>query len=106
MSKNPPIQGVTAKKPIAPLAGKPVCELLEKMRRNPAGDWCIKDVETLCAQTGMKFKPPTRGSHYKIVGPGETFILTIPAEKPVKKPYIRTLVNMADRVRARTGATR
>ena len=80
------------------------CELLEKMRKNPAGDWTVKDVETLCRQTGMTMKPPTRGSHYKIVAPGIRGILTVPARKPVKSCYIRNLVALADAFRNRPGA--
>lgn len=104
MAKDPIIQGVNLEKGVAPPPKRRPCEILEKMRNNPGGDWSIKDVETLCAQTGLRLKAPTRGSHYKVSVAGEHFILTIPAEKPVKKPYIRKLVAMADRMQSRTGA--
>jgi len=32
-------------------------DLLERMRRNPAGDWTIQDVETLCREHGLLFVP-------------------------------------------------
>jgi hypothetical protein len=31
-------------------------ELLEKMRRNPAGDWRIQDVEAVCREHGLLFR--------------------------------------------------
>jgi hypothetical protein len=32
-------------------------DLLERMRRNPAGDWAIRDVETVCCEYGVLFRP-------------------------------------------------
>jgi hypothetical protein len=32
-------------------------DLLERMRRNPAGDWQIRDVEALCREYGLLFRP-------------------------------------------------
>jgi hypothetical protein len=31
-------------------------ELLERMRRNPAGDWRIQDVEAVCREHGVLFR--------------------------------------------------
>ena len=31
-------------------------DLLESMRRNPAGDWRIRDVEALCREYGLSFR--------------------------------------------------
>jgi len=28
-------------------------DLLERMRNNPAGDWTIRDVESLCGEHGL-----------------------------------------------------
>jgi hypothetical protein len=36
--------------------------LLESMRRNPAGDWRIRDVESLCLEYGLSFRFG-KGSH-------------------------------------------
>lgn len=84
----------------------PKCKLLEKMRASPAGDWTINDVETLCRQLEMKAKPPrSGGSHYKVTCNQSDIILMIPAAKPVKSPYIKLLVKMADaHRRAASGA--
>jgi hypothetical protein len=31
-------------------------DLLDRMRRNPVGDWNIRDVETLCREHGLLFR--------------------------------------------------
>jgi hypothetical protein len=76
-----------------------VSDLLDKMRRNPQGDWTIKDVETVCREYGLTCLPPKRGSHYKIVRPGHSIILTIPFKRPIKPVYIRRLLQLIDRKR-------
>jgi hypothetical protein len=72
-------------------------DLLDRMRRNPAGDWTIKDVETLCRAHGVNCSPPTGGgSHYKVSHLSQRQILTIPFRKPIKPVYIRKLVRFID----------
>lgn len=83
----PPLTVVPAKKP----------KILEKMRANPAGDWTISDVGTLCSHIGLELKPPSKGSHFKVKSDLVTNeILTIPARKPIKSIYIKLLVKLAD----------
>jgi hypothetical protein len=36
---------------------------LERMRRNPAGDWTISDVAALCRDCGLPFRPGKGTSH-------------------------------------------
>lgn len=68
-------------------------DLLERMRRNPAGDWTIADIERLCRTHGIVCQPPSGGgSHYKIAQVGIVDILTVPARRPIKPKYIRLLV--------------
>lgn len=70
--------------------------LLDRMRRNPAGDWTIGDVQSLCSGLGWQCLPPTGGgSHWKVVVPGSDAILTVPARRPIKPVYIRKLVDYA-----------
>lgn len=70
--------------------------MLEKMRVNQA-DWRIKDVETLCRQAGLHCMPPRGGgSHYRVWSDHLHGVLTIPAHRPIKRPYIMNLVSMAD----------
>lgn len=70
-------------------------DLLARMRRNPQGDWTIRDVERVCAQAGLRCTPPTGGgSHYKVSHPARAEILTIPARRPIKPVYIRKLVQL------------
>lgn len=65
--------------------------LLEDMRRNPAADWRIGDVETVARQHGLNFRVG-KGSHAHVHYPGAREILTIPAHRPIKPVYIRKLV--------------
>jgi hypothetical protein len=75
-------------------------DILEQMRRNPQGDWTIKDVERVCAEHGVSCKAPTGGgSHYKISHPGMQHIQTIPFKRPIKPVYIRMLVRFLEVVR-------
>ena len=66
------------------------------MRLNPAADWTVKDVETLCRQHGLTCIAPKRGSHFKVSHPAQDSILTIPYRRPIKSIYIRTLVKFVD----------
>jgi hypothetical protein len=68
-------------------------KLLERMHRNPRGDWRINDVERLCWNNGLECEPPRGGgSHYKVSDPHGSFSLTVPARRPIKPVYIRALV--------------
>ncbi len=70
-------------------------KLVENMRRNPAGDWTIGDVQKLCAGLEWQCLPPSGGgSHWKIAVPGSETILTIPAKRPIKAIYIRKLMEL------------
>ncbi len=66
------------------------------MRRNPAGDWAVADIQRVCALLGWQCLAPSSGSHWKIVAPGQAAILTVPARRPVKPIYIRKLLAMID----------
>jgi predicted RNA binding protein YcfA (HicA-like mRNA interferase family) len=70
-------------------------ERLELMRRNPAGDWRIGDVESLCREYGLSFRFG-KGSHVQLRHPAAREILTIPARRPIKPVYIRKLVRYID----------
>ena len=72
---------------------------LDRMRRNPASDWTIADVEAVCREHGVRCSPPTGGgSHYKVSHPTQRDILTVPSRRPVKPVYIRKLVRFIDQV--------
>ena len=75
-------------------------DLLERMRRNPAGDRAIRDVESVCGAYGINCVPPTGGgSHYKVSHASQREILTVPFRRPVKPVYIRKLVRFIEAVR-------
>jgi len=77
-----------------------VSDILERMRRNPAADWMMRDVVTLCARHGLRCTPPSGGgSHWKVSHPAVAAILTIPFRRPINPVYIRALVRMIQTIR-------
>jgi hypothetical protein len=73
---------------------------LEEMRSNPAGDWQIVDVRTVCTAFGIELRAPrSGGSHYKVTHQTQHEILTIPARRPIKTVYIRRFVEFVDAVK-------
>jgi hypothetical protein len=74
-------------------------KLIVAMRRNPAGDWSIGDVQRLADHLGWTCLPPSGGgSHWKITAAGSDMILTVPAKRPIKAVYIRRLIALMDEV--------
>jgi hypothetical protein len=71
-------------------------KLLTRMRANPAGDWTIRDVEMVCQQAALLFRPGSGTSHVQIKHPSAPIILTVPARRPIKPIYIRKLVRYID----------
>ena len=67
-------------------------DLLERIKRNPVGDWTIRDVEAACREYGLLFRPGKGTSHCHLKHPAAREILTIPARRPIKPVYIRKLV--------------
>ena len=72
-------------------------DLLERMRRNLAADWTIRDIEAVCRAYNVRCAPPSGGgSHYKISHPSRREILTVPFRRPIKPVYIRKLVRLIE----------
>lgn len=76
-----------------------MADLLDEMKRNPQGDWTIKQVETVCAEYGVSCTAPKKGSHYKVSHPRIRDIQTVPFKRPIKPVYIRRLVAFIEAVR-------
>ena len=74
----------------------PKKSLLEQMKANPAKGWSLKDVGTLCNQVGLILKPPSSGSHHKVLSDLLHGALTVPYKRPVKVFYIKQIVSFAD----------
>lgn len=80
--------------------------MLTQMASNPAADWTIEDVKTLCTQVGLVFTKPSDGSHYKVSSEHIPMGLqTVPFARPIKVHYIRSLIAMS-RVHMRVAATK
>jgi hypothetical protein len=70
-------------------------KLLEKMRRNPRGDWQIAELKAIAAHYGIASRSPG-GSHVVFVS-GDGSILTVPARRPIKPVYVKMFVEMIDK---------
>jgi hypothetical protein len=78
-----------------------VDDLLERMRRNPAGDCAIGDVETVCRKNAVSCEPARGGgAYYKVPHPMMAEKLTVPYKRPIKPVYIRKRVGLIAAVRA------
>jgi hypothetical protein len=83
-------------KPSPKIAPRTSSKVLEKIRQNRKGDWQIADIEKVCNDIGLTIKPPAHGSHFKVSSKHLTGILTIPAHRPIKIPYINLFISLAD----------
>lgn len=74
----------------------PKKSLLEQMRANPMKGWSMADIGTVCNQVGLTLKPPSSGSHHKVLSDILHGALTVPYKRPVKAFYIKQIVGFAD----------
>jgi hypothetical protein len=70
-------------------------KLLEKMRRNPRGDWKIDDFKAIAAHYQIEWRSPG-GSHVVFVSVGGA-VLTVPARRPIKPVYVKLFVELIDK---------
>lgn len=71
-------------------------KIVEKMRRNPQGDWRIEDLQTLAEAYGLEWVHDG-GSHvvFRLVGWEH---LTVPARRPIKPIYVKRLLAYIDTI--------
>ena len=79
-----------------PTPPPPSSKMLAKIAESPKAGWSISDIETACRQLGMDCIPPTRGTHYKVSSPKVGGFLTVPHKRPIKTPYIRSFIGLAE----------
>ena len=70
-------------------------KLLEKMRRNPRGDWQIDDLKAIADHYDIAWRSPG-GSHVVFVS-SDGCVLTVPARRPIKPVYVKLFVEMIDK---------
>ncbi|MGP8232267.1 MAG: type II toxin-antitoxin system HicA family toxin [Methylovirgula sp.] len=66
------------------------------MRDKPKAGWSMSDIKKICEQIGLIYSKPTRGSHHKVSSKYFHGILTIPARRPIKVPYIKNFIGLCD----------
>lgn len=70
-------------------------KLLDRMRRNPRGDWQIGELKVIAERNGIAWRNPS-GSHL-IFLPAKGAILSVPARRPIKPVYIKLFLEMIGR---------
>ena len=70
-------------------------KLLDRMRRNPRGDWRIDHFKTVASAHGIEWRSPG-GSHVIFMPPAGP-VLSVPARRPIKPIYVRLFVELIDR---------
>ena len=90
------VQPATHAAPPRATAAAVSSKMLDRIRANPKGDWEISDIETACRQLGLTCTSPTRGSHHKISSPHVEGILMMPHKRPIKVPYIKLFIGLAE----------
>ena len=74
---------------------------LERMRRNPAADWTIENIEAVCREHAILCEPSRGGGfHFKVAHPAVREKLTIPFKRSIK-PVYNSPVSFVDRPRER-----
>jgi hypothetical protein len=70
-------------------------KLLEKMRRNPCGDWTMANLQTIARHMGIEVRN-SDGSHHVFSFPGIDEDVTVPYKRPIKPVYIRKFLALVD----------
>lgn len=73
-------------------------KLLERMRRNPYGDWTMDNLMTVARRVGIEVRN-CDGSHHVFSCPGIDEDVTVPYRRPIKPVYIRKFVALVDAAR-------
>ena len=71
-------------------------KLLAPMRRNPR-DWRIDRLCVVAAASGLTVRQG-KGSHVVFSHASSPMMVTIPARRPVKPPYVKQLLTLIDEV--------
>jgi hypothetical protein len=65
------------------------------MRNNPR-DWRIEDLKVLAAKFGIEYRQ--QGTSHVTFHYREGGVVSVPAAKPIKPPYIRRFVALIDKI--------
>jgi predicted RNA binding protein YcfA (HicA-like mRNA interferase family) len=74
-------------------------KILAGMRDDPQ-DWRIEDVKTVAKKYGISYRQ--QGTSHVTFRHSGGLLLTIPARRPIKPPYIRKFVALIDSIQERT----
>lgn len=73
-------------------------KLLERMRRNPRGDWTMDNLLTIARRMNIEVRN-SDGSHHVFSLPGVEEDVTVPYKRPIKPVYIKKFLALVDAAR-------
>jgi hypothetical protein len=73
-------------------------KLLERMRRNPLGDWTMGNLMTIARRMNIEVRN-SDGSHHVFSFPGVEEDVTVPYKRPIKPVYIKKFLALVDAVK-------
>lgn len=73
-------------------------KLLERMRRNPCGDWTMDNLQTVARRMKIEVRN-SDGSHHVFSFPGIDEDVTVPYKRPIKPIYVRKFLALVDAVK-------
>ncbi len=73
-------------------------KLLERMRRNPRGDWTMDNLLTIARRMNIEVRN-SDGSHHVFSFPGVEEDVTVPYKRPIKPVYIKKFLALVDAAR-------
>jgi hypothetical protein len=66
---------------------------LQRMSRNPKGDWTIEDLKSIAARYDITCRQ--EGTSHAIFGhPGHELVVSVPAARPIKPVYIKKFLSL------------
>jgi len=71
---------------------------LEKMRRNPQGDWTMDELLSISRRLGIEVRN-SDGSHHVFSYPGIDEDVSVPYRRPIKPLYIKRFLALVDAVK-------
>lgn len=72
-------------------------KLLDRMRKNPKGDWTMENLLTIARRKGIEVRS-SGGSHHVFSFPGLDEDITVPFRRPIKPIYILKFLTLMDAV--------
>lgn len=75
---------------------KKVLRTIERMKRNPKGDWRLDELKSIANRLGVEYVQP--GTSHCAFRFNSLSKVTVPARKPIKPIYVKQFVKFVEEV--------